>query len=43
MMMATWAGGSGGAKPGMGFDEGCMIVRNEMARISAILRARENA
>jgi methylaspartate ammonia-lyase len=28
------------AKPGMGFDEGFMIVKNEMERISAILRAR---
>ncbi len=29
------------AKPGMGFDEGFMIVRNEMARVLAILRARD--
>lgn len=28
------------AKPGMGFDEGLMIVRNEMERILAVLRAR---
>ena len=28
------------AKPGMGFDEGFTIVRNEMERIRAILRAR---
>ena len=28
------------AKPGMGFDEGFMIVRNEMERILAVLRAR---
>jgi methylaspartate ammonia-lyase len=28
------------AKPGMGFDEGFMIVRNEMERVLAVLRAR---
>ncbi len=28
------------AKPGMGFDEGFMIVRNEMERILAVLKAR---
>lgn len=27
------------AKPGMGVDEGMMIVGNEMARVSALLRA----
>jgi methylaspartate ammonia-lyase len=29
------------AKPGMGFDEGFMIVRNEMARTLTLLRAKE--
>ena len=28
------------AKPGMGFDEGFMIVRNEMERVLAVLRSR---
>ena len=28
------------AKPGMGFDEGFMIVRNEMERVLAVLRAK---
>ncbi len=28
------------AKPGMGFDEGFMIVRNEMERVIAVLRSR---
>ena len=28
------------AKPGMGFDEGFMIVHNEMERVLAVLRAR---
>jgi len=28
------------AKPGMGFDEGFMIVNNEMERIIAVLKAR---
>jgi methylaspartate ammonia-lyase len=29
------------AKPGMGVDEGLMIVGNEMARTAALVRARE--
>ncbi len=29
------------AKPGMGFDEGFMIVRNEMERVIAVLRAKK--
>jgi methylaspartate ammonia-lyase len=28
------------AKPGMGFDEGFMVVRNEMQRIRAVLASR---
>ena len=31
------------AKPGMGVDEGLMIVANEMARTAALVRAREAA
>ena len=31
------------AKPGMGVDEGLMIVGNEMARTAALVRAREAA
>jgi methylaspartate ammonia-lyase len=31
------------AKPGMGVDEGLMIVANEMARTAALVRAREGA
>jgi methylaspartate ammonia-lyase len=31
------------AKPGMGVDEGLMIVGNEMARAAALVRAREAA
>ena len=29
------------AKPGMGFDEGFMVVRNEMQRALALLRTRK--
>jgi methylaspartate ammonia-lyase len=29
------------AKPGMGVDEGVMVVSNEMARTLALVRARE--
>lgn len=29
------------AKPGMGVDEGMMIVGNEMARTAALVRARD--
>ena len=31
------------ARPGMGVDEGLMIVGNEMARTAALVRAREAA
>jgi methylaspartate ammonia-lyase len=31
------------AKPGMGVDEGMMIVGNEMARVAALVRARERS
>ena len=31
------------AKPGMGVDEGMMIVGNEMARVAALVAARERA
>jgi methylaspartate ammonia-lyase len=31
------------AKPGMGVDEGMMIVGNEMARVAALVRARDRA
>ena len=40
--MACWAG-QVLAKPGMGVDEGLMIVGNEMARTAAVVRAREAA
>ena len=30
------------AKPGMGFDEGYMLVNNEMERVQAILRHRQS-
>jgi methylaspartate ammonia-lyase len=40
--MACWAG-QVLAKPGMGVDEGLMIVGNEMARTATVVRAREAA